>query len=329
MSLAELGQVLSQLSPIDHPAVLVGTNTTDDAGVYRLTDEIALIQTVDFFTPIVDDPFDFGRISAANSLSDVYAMGGKPICALNIVGYHVKYFGLDVLAEILKGGEAKAKEAGVPILGGHTIQDEEIKYGLAVTGIVHPDKVVTNAGARPGDVLVLTKPIGTGIITTALKNGVDLGQTLDEVVETMAVLNEGAADAMLEVGVHAATDVTGFGLLGHGHEMAKDSGVALLIRYSDVPRFEAALELAAESHVPGGTNNNRYYLQDTVTFDDSLSWEETTVLFDAQTSGGLLLAVEPGKVDALLEALKRRNTPAAAVIGEVVEGPAGRVFVER
>ncbi|HFE52639.1 MAG TPA: selenide, water dikinase SelD [Bacteroidetes bacterium] len=329
MSLAELGQVLSQLSPIDHPAVLVGTNTTDDAGVYRLTDEIALIQTVDFFTPIVDDPYDFGRISAANSLSDVYAMGGKPICALNIVGYHVKYFGLDVLAEILKGGEAKAKEAGVPILGGHTIQDEEIKYGLAVTGIVHPDKVVTNAGARPGDVLVLTKPIGTGIITTALKNGVDLGQTLDEVVETMAVLNEGAADAMLEVGVHAATDVTGFGLLGHGHEMAKDSGVALRIRYSDVPRFEAALELAAESHVPGGTNNNRYYLQDTVTFDDSLSWEETTVLFDAQTSGGLLLAVEPGKVDALLEALKRRNTPAAAVIGEVVEGPAGRVFVER
>ena len=329
MSLAELGQVLSQLSPIDHPAVLVGTNTTDDAGVYRLTDEIALIQTVDFFTPIVDDPFDFGRISAANSLSDVYAMGGKPICALNIVGYHVKYFGLDVLAEILKGGEAKAKEAGVPILGGHTIQDEEIKYGLAVTGIVHPDKVVTNAGARPGDVLVLTKPIGTGIITTALKNGVDLGQTLDEVVETMAVLNEGAADAMLEVGVHAATDVTGFGLLGHGHEMAKDSGVALRIRYSDVPRFEAALELAAGSHVPGGTNNNRYYLKDIVTFDESLTWEETTVLFDAQTSGGLLLAVEPRKVDALLEALKRRNTPAAAVIGEVVEGPAGRVFVER
>ena len=329
MSLAELGQVLSQLSPIDHPAVLVGTNTTDDAGVYRLTDEIALIQTVDFFTPIVDDPYDFGRISAANSLSDVYAMGGKPICALNIVGYHVKYFGLDVLAEILKGGEAKAKEAGVPILGGHTIQDEEIKYGLAVTGIVHPDRVVTNAGARPGDLLVLTKPIGTGIITTALKNGVDLGQTLDEVVETMAVLNEGAADAMLEVGVHAATDVTGFGLLGHGHEMAKDSSVALRIRYSDVPRFEAALELAAESHVPGGTNNNRYYLKDIVTFDESLTWEETTVLFDAQTSGGLLLAVEPGKVDALLEALKRRNTPAAAVIGEVVEGPAGRVFVER
>ncbi len=329
MSLAELGQVLSQLSPLEHPAVLVGTNTTDDAGVYRLTDEIALIQTVDFFTPIVDDPYDFGRISAANSLSDVYAMGGKPICALNIVGYHVKYFGLDVLADILKGGEAKAREADVPILGGHTIQDEEIKYGLAVTGIVHPDKVVTNAGARPGDVLVLTKPIGTGIITTALKNGVELGDLLTEVVETMAVLNAGAAEAMLEVGVHAATDVTGFGLLGHAHEMAKDSGVALRIRYSAVPRFERALELAGESHVPGGTSNNRYYLQDIVTFDDSLSWEETTLLFDAQTSGGLLMAVEPSKADALVEALKKRSTPAAAVIGQVVEGSSGHVHVDR
>ncbi len=329
MSLAELGQVLSQLSPLKHPAVLVGTNTTDDAGVYRLTDEIALIQTVDFFTPIVDDPYDFGRISAANSLSDVYAMGGKPICALNIVGYHVKYFGLDVLADILKGGEAKAKEADVPILGGHTIQDEEIKYGLAVTGIVHPDRIVTNAGARPGDVLVLTKPIGTGIITTALKNGVELGDLLTQVVETMAVLNAGAAEAMLEVGVHAATDVTGFGLLGHAHEMAKDSGVALRIRYSAVPKFERALELAAEAHVPGGTNNNRYYLQDIATFDDSLTWEETTLLFDAQTSGGLLMAVEPSRVDALVEALKKKAAPAAAVIGEVVDGPGGQVRVDR
>ncbi len=317
MSLTELGDILKQLPQPNDPRLLVGINTADDAGVYQLTDEIALIQTVDFFTPIVDDPYDFGRISAANSLSDVYAMGGKPLTALNIVGFHQKFFSNDILVKILSGGYDKVSEAEAIIVGGHTIMDEELKYGLAVTGIIHPAKVVTNAGARPGDRLILTKPLGTGIISTALKAGQNLGDLLSRAVEVMATLNRSASEAMQVVGVSACTDITGFGLLGHGYEMAAASQVGFKIWAKAVPVFEEAIQLANEGFVPGGTSNNRYYLNDKVILPDSLDWALATLLFDAQTSGGLLISVPAPKVDRLLEQLQQRNVATMAVIGEV------------
>ena len=318
MSLTELGSVLDQLPQPDDKNLLVGINTADDAGVYKLTDEIALIQTVDFFTPIVDDPYIYGQIAAANSLSDVYAMGGRPITALNIVGFHQKFFPLDVLVEILTGGFDKATEAGTVIVGGHTIMDEELKYGLSVTGVVHPDKIVTNAGARPGDRLVLTKPLGTGIISTALKSGQDLGELADQANQVMTTLNKTASEVMQEIGVHACTDITGFGLLGHSYEMAAASNVGFTIRASLVPHFEGVIPLITEGFVPGGTNNNRYFLDDKVIMDDSLTWEQSTILFDAQTSGGLLIAVEKHKLELLIEELRRRGVETVALIGEAV-----------
>ena len=313
----------------DDKNLLVGINTSDDAGVYKLTDEIALIQTVDFFTPIVDDPYIYGQIAAANSLSDVYAMGGKPLTALNIVGFHQKHFPLEVLVEILTGGADKAKEAGVVIVGGHTIMDEEMKYGLSVTGTVHPDKIITNSGAKVGDKLVLTKSIGTGIISTALKNGKDLGELSSRVNQIMSTLNNSASDAMQKIGVHACTDITGFGLLGHSFEMASGSNTGFIIRASEVPVIENSLSLISEGFVPGGTNNNRYYLQEKVILNDSLSWEESTILFDAQTSGGLLIAVAEEKVDHLTMELKSNGVETAAVIGDVVDGHPGIIKVKK
>lgn len=327
MSLTELGDILEQLPQPNDPRLLVGINTADDAGVYQLSEEIALIQTVDFFTPIVDDPYDFGRISAANSLSDVYAMGGKPLTALNIVGFHQKYFSNDVLVQILKGGYDKVSEAGAVIVGGHTIMDEELKYGLAVTGIIHPAKVVTNAGARPGDRLVLTKPLGTGIISTALKAGQELGDLLTRAVEVMATLNRAASEAMQTVGVHACTDITGFGLMGHGYEMAVASRVGFKIWYQAVPIFQEAIQLVNDGFVPGGTSNNRYFLNQKVIMPDSLDWARSTLLFDAQTSGGLLISVAQAKLDRLLEQLDENNVSTIAVIGEVIEQHPGVIEI--
>ena len=327
MSLTELGDILSKLPSPQDPNLLVGINTADDAGVYKLTDEIALIQTVDFFTPIVDDPYTYGQISAANSLSDVYAMGGRPVTALNIVGFHQKFFSLDVLVEILRGGYDKAAEANTVIAGGHTIMDEELKYGLSVTGIVHPDKIVTNAGAKPGDKLVLTKPLGTGIISTALKSGQNSDELERQVNEVMTGLNKTASEVMQEIGVNAATDVTGFGLLGHAYEMAAGSKTGFKIWASKVPFFEGAIPLITAGFVPGGTNNNRYYLQDKVTFPANISWEKSTLLFDAQTSGGLLISVASDKVDRLTEQLMHRGVETVAVIGEVVEKHQGKIEV--
>jgi|YelNatPaOPRAMG01_1025707.scaffolds.fasta_scaffold00008_89 selenide,water dikinase len=329
MSPAELGQLLERLPEFRHPNVLLGTHPADDAGVYLLQPDLALVQTVDFFTPIVDDPYAYGQIAAANALSDVYAMGATPVCALNIVGFHRKHFDLDVLVEILRGGAEKAAEAGVPILGGHTIQDEELKYGLAVTGVVHPDRVVAKAGARPGDHLVLTKPIGTGIATTALKAGRDLGDLLGEVIASMSALNRTASELMLAFDVHAATDITGFGLLGHSYEMASASGVSLRFYFEEVPRFPGVLELAADGYVPGGTANNRLYLQERVIFEEKLSWEEETLLFDAQTSGGLLIACPADRAEELAEELRRRGISLARVIGEVIDQSPPRIFVRR
>jgi selenide,water dikinase len=318
---------LSKLPTSQDPNLLVGTNTADDAGVYKLTDEIALIQTVDFFTPIVDDPYTYGQIAAANSLSDVYAMGGRPVTAMNIVGFHQKFFPLDVLVEILKGGYDKASEANTVIVGGHTIIDEELKYGLSVTGIIHPDKIVTNAGAKPGDKLVLTKPLGTGIISTALKSGKNLGDLEKRANQVMTTLNKTAAEVMQEIGVNAATDVTGFGLLGHAYEMAAASKVGFTIWALKVPVFKEALSLIIEGFVPGGTNNNRYYLQDKVSLPDSINWQHSTLLFDAQTSGGLFISVPENKVDRLTSELKQRGVETYAIIGEVTAKHPGRIEI--
>lgn len=327
MSLTELGDILSKLPLPQDPNLLVGTSTADDAGVYKITDEIALIQTVDFFTPIVDDPYVYGQIAAANSLSDVYAMGGRPVTALNIVGFHQKFFSLDVLVEILKGGADKAAEANTVIAGGHTIMDEELKYGLCVTGIIHPEKIVTNAGSKPGDKLVLTKPLGTGILSTALKAGKNLGELEKHLNQVMMTLNNAAAEAMQEIGVNAATDITGFGLLGHAYEMAAGSKTGLKIWLSEVPFFEGVIPLITDGYVPGGTNNNRYYLDGKVILPEKIGWERSTVLFDAQTSGGLLISVPESKVDQLTSELKRKGVMTVAIIGEVVDAHPGIIEI--
>lgn len=314
---------------IEDANLLVGLETSDDAGVYRLTDDIALIQTVDFFTPVVDDPYAFGQIAAANALSDVYAMGGKPLTAMNLIAFPTDRLGLDVLAEILKGGADKVREAGAIIVGGHSIKDAEPKYGLALTGTVHPDRVLTNAGAKPGDKLVLTKPLGVGIITTAIKGGVATPEAIVEVTGVMAALNKDAAEAMQEVGVNACTDITGFGLLGHASEMARGSGVGMEIYADRIPLLAPAWEYVRMGIVPGGTRGNLRYIKPFVDFTPEITEEEQLLLADAITSGGLLISVPAEKADRLVAALKERQTPAAAVVGSVTAGPAGRIQVSR
>ena len=307
------------------PNVLVGHATSDDAGVYRISADLALVQTVDFFTPVVDDPYDFGRIAAANALSDVYAMGGTPITALNIAAFPVEELGTDILARILEGGAAVAAEAGVVILGGHTIKDDEPKYGLAVTGTIHPDHVVTNAGACPGDLLLLSKPVGTGILTTARKRDVIDDGALAPAITMMARLNDRAARAMLAHGVHGATDVTGYGLVGHGGEMARASGVALALDAARVPLFDGVLELIAQGSVPGGTRDNLAEHASFARYADDVAEAHRIALSDAQTSGGLLIAIPPDGARRVLDELS--GFGGAAVVGEVLDGPAGAVFV--
>jgi selenide,water dikinase len=284
-----------------------------------------LIQTVDFFTPIVDDPYLFGQIAAANALSDVYAMGGRPITALNIVGFPVKTLGEDVLAAILKGGADKAQEAGVPIVGGHTVDDPEPKYGLAVTGTVHPGRYMTAHGARPGDVLLLTKPIGTGAVATALKAGSALESQAQQATRWMTTLNREASECMMAVETHAATDITGYGLLGHLVEMCRASGAAAMIQTHRVPLLPGALGYVRLGFVPGGSRTNLDYVAERVTFDDEVDEATRILLADAQTSGGLLLSL-PGEA---AEDLKRRagEEMLTAVIGEVLAGEPGSVFV--
>ena len=321
--------LVGALPAVTDPNVLVGSATADDAAVYRLTDELALVLTTDFFTPIVDDPYDFGRVAAANALSDVYAMGGRPITALNLVGFPDATLEASVLGDILRGGADKAKEAGIDIVGGHTIKTDEPIYGLAVTGVVHPARVVTNAGARPGDALVLTKPLGLGIITTAAKQDADTRGAITEAIELMATLNRAACDAMLEVGVHAATDVTGFGLLGHLRNVTRASGCAATVWVEQVPVLEAARAYVREGIVPGGTHANRRFLADSVDYAEGVDEAAELLLCDAQTSGGLLIAVSPERTERLVDALKRAGTPCAAVVGRIEAGAAGTARVIR
>jgi selenide,water dikinase len=305
------------LPTVHDPALLVGSDTLDDAAVYRLNEEIALVQTVDFFTPVVDDPYDFGRIAAANAFSDVYAMGGRPLIALNIVAFPSGVLPLEYLARILEGGAETARLASATIVGGHTIDDPEPKYGLAVTGIVKPGEEMTNAAAVPGDRLVLTKPIGTGIIATAIKLGKASPDVVTAATESMAELNRAGAEVARQYGVRALTDVTGFGLLGHLSEMCRASHVGVDVWFDRLPLLPGAAELARMGVVPGGTKRNLEYVTPWTSFADSLADWERLLCADAQTSGGLVLAVSPDKADAVVKGLRARQTAAAAVIGRV------------
>jgi selenide,water dikinase len=319
--------LLANLPKVTDPRVLIGSATADDAAVIALDDERALVFTTDFFTPIVDDPFDFGQVAAANALSDVYAMGGRPLSALGIVGFPDHDLDVSILAEILRGGALKAKEAGIDVVGGHTIKTDEPIYGLAVVGEVHPRKILSNAGARPGDALVLTKPLGLGVIATANKNDQDRLGAMPEAIRVMTTLNRDACAAMLEVGAHAATDVTGFGLLGHLRNVCAASGVSARVFADRVPVLAAARTYVAEGIAPGGTHANWRFLNDWVSWGPQVTKEEQLLLADAQTSGGLLVALPRADAPALVAALERLGTPCAAVIGEIVEGPAGRIEV--
>jgi len=312
----DLAQVLRQIPSFHDPNLLFGLDTLGDAGIYQLSEEIALVQTVDVLTPIADDPFVFGEIAAANALSDVYVMGAIPITALNIIGFPAK-LELSYLSEIIKGGSEKIREAGAVILGGHTIKDDDPKYGLAVTGIVHPQKIITNRGAKPGDVLILTKPIGTGIISTALKADAASDTAIEKINQSMKTLNNVAARTMVELGVNACTDITGFGLLGHALQLAQASGVSLIIEWKEVPIFEEALEYAEQALLPGGTIKNFKFVEPQVEFDAAVNDDWKMILADAQTSGGLLISVEKAKSETLIKLLKNRGVKTARIIGTV------------
>ncbi len=309
------------------PNLLVGYGLADDGGVYRISPTLALVQTVDFFTPIVDDPFAFGAIAAANSLSDIYAMGGRPLTALNIAGFPNDELEPEVLNQILRGGHSKVEEAGAVLLGGHTVQDPELKYGLAATGLVHPDAILTNAGARPGDRLILTKKLGTGLIANAFKAGSISTDDMEEAVASMSALNAAAAEQVQAVGVNACTDVTGFGLLGHAGEMAAASQVSLVFDALQVPAMELALELGAKGPLAGGSKDNQDYLQDLVTVDPAVPPERANVMFDAQTSGGLLVAVAPRKAEILLESLHHNGVPDAVLVGAARPENPGKILL--
>ena len=303
----------------------MGIETGDDAAVYRLSEDIALVQTVDFFPPIVDDPYTFGAIATANALSDIYAMGGKPLTGLSIVSYP-KDLNKDFLVDILKGSHDKAKEAGLLIVGGHTINDQEPKYGMSVTGILHPGNQVTNASARRGDSLILTKPIGTGIITTAAKQGRVDSQILEAAITQMKALNNEASTAMLEIGVHACTDVTGFGLLGHLRTMLLSSKAGAEIHMSKIRVLPGVLDLTRKGIAPDGTLNNLKSLMPHVHWDPSLSEEDKKVLSDAQTSGGLLISVSPDKTTRLMNALVLHGVTEATIIGTVIDAHPGTIY---
>ena len=323
----DLDQILKGLPLSKDPKVLVGLDTSDDAGVYQLSDEIALVQTVDFFTPIVDDPFTFGQIAAVNALSDVYAMGGIPLTAMNLVAFPIKTLSSAVLKEILLGGLSKMKEAGVALVGGHSIDDPEIKYGLAVTGTVHPKRILTNAKAKIGDKLVLTKPLGTGIISTALKGGVASEEAVRKIVESMTTLNRAASEWMRKYDAHACTDITGFGFIGHALEMATASRVGMRIESKSIPVFPEAMEYAKMGLVPGGTFSNRDFFSCKVEIESNSDTRDLLIdiLYDPQTSGGLLISLPPDQAEKLGEALIREGHVFSPIIGEVSAEPLGKI----
>ena len=315
---ALLAPIVQALPQPSDPDLLVGTSTSDDAAVYRLREDLAIVQTADFFTPIVDDPYDFGRIAATNALSDVYAMGGRPLTALNLVAWSVKELGSDMLAEVLRGGYDVVTAAGASIVGGHTIDDPEPKYGLAVTGVVDPADVLTNAGGRAGDVLVLTKPLGAGAVTTSLKKGLADDEVLARAVEVMTELNAAGAAAAQAAGAHGMTDVTGFGLLGHLHELALASGVAAEVEATAVPAIDGVIELLADDRaLAGGSRNNRAYAEEFASFAPDVGEVHRRLVTDAMTSGGLLVALDPA----------RAGEVPGTVVGRLLEGEPGTISV--
>jgi len=319
--------VLRHVPKVVDPRALVGSETRDDAAVYQLDETQAIVETVDFFTPVVDDPYWFGRIAGANAFSDIWAMGARPLFALNLVGWPVGKLPFETLGEVLRGGAEAARLAGAPILGGHSIDDPEPKYGMAVTGIVHPEKILRNVGARPGDVLLLTKPLGSGIVSTAIKRGIAPKELVDRAVEVMAALNRAAGEVLAASGaVHALTDVTGFGLLGHAWEMAEGSGVGFRLRAAVIPVLDGVHDLAARDVVPGGSKANLRWVQPNASFAAGLRETTPVVLADAQTNGGLLAAVDAERAGALLAALRAAGVEAVA-IGDVVAGEPARLEV--
>jgi len=325
---ADLSEVIRKLPQAEaNPNLLVGLDTSDDAGVYKLTDDLAIVQTLDFFTPIVDDPYSFGQIAAANALSDIYAMGGKPLTALNIVAFPISTLEKEILSDILRGAGDKVKEAGATLVGGHSIDDKEPKFGLSVTGTVHPDKVRTNAGAKAGDNLILTKPIGVGILTSSLKKGLLSEEEIERVTKVMATLNKTAAETMTSYTVHACTDVTGFGLLGHTSEMAKGSNTGIRVFSDQVPVLPRVKELAESGVIPGGTKNNFAHLEGDVTFSSKLDHIDQLILCDAVTSGGLLISVEADEAQSLLDAFLQAGVE-ASLIGEVTTEHPGHIMVD-
>jgi selenide,water dikinase len=311
------------------PNLIVGLDRADDAGVYKVTDDIAIIQTVDFFTPIVDDPYWFGQIAAANALSDVYAMGGVPKTAMNLVAFPIKEMDISILRQIIQGGLDKLKEADVVLVGGHSVEDKELKYGLSVTGFIHPDRVLTKKNLKAGDRLILTKPLGTGIINTAVKGGLASGEIIENVTRLMATLNRDAAEVMNDYPVRACTDITGFGLIGHLAEMVVDSNYGIEIWSEKIPVIPKALEYAGMGLVPAGAYKNREFREQMVDFAASVDRLIQDILFDPQTSGGLLISVESESADDLVKSLKKNGIKDAAVIGEVLSEPAGRVVVSQ
>ncbi len=313
-----MAEVLKDLPQAEHPDLLVGFNKADDAGVYRLSESQALVQTVDFFPPIVDDPYFFGQIAAANAVSDVFAMGGRPLTALNIVGFPASKMPKEILTEILRGGNDKIEEAGAVVVGGHSIKDNELKFGVAVTGIVDPRRVIRNDGAKTGDVLFLTKPLGTGIITTGIKRNAVDADLMRRVIEQMAALNQTAAELMIKYGARAATDITGYGLLGHAFEMADASGVSFEIDAGKLAVLPEAVVLAAQGMNPGGANDNRAFMEGRVQIDSGLDKNLEQVLYDPQTSGGLLVAIPSDNADEFSAALQKNDLPWEAV-GRVVD----------
>ncbi|WP_414672140.1 selenide, water dikinase SelD [Lentibacillus sp.] len=325
---ADLENVLRSLpQTVPNPNLLVGLDTSDDAGVYKLTDDLALVQTVDFFTPIVDDPYAFGQVAAANAISDVYAMGGTPITALNIVAFPISTLDESILAEILRGAGDKLEEAGVSLVGGHSIDDEEPKFGLAVTGTVHPGNIKTNTGAKPGDKLILTKPIGVGIMSSSLKRDLLNEDEIDRVTHVMTTLNKTASETMNDFKVTASTDVTGFGLLGHASEIAAGSNVEVRIDSKSVPVLPRVKELAESGVIPGGTKNNFNHIKDIISFSEELDQLDKYILCDAVTSGGLLISTDSGDAETLLTELQQKGVE-AQIIGDVSDGSNGHITVD-
>jgi selenide, water dikinase len=308
--------------------VIVGLERADDAGVYKISDDLAIIQTVDFFTPVVDDPYAFGQIAAANALSDVYAMGGVPKTAMNLVAFPVKDMDISVLRHIIRGGMDKMREAGVVLVGGHSVEDKELKYGLSVTGFIHPHRILTKKNLKAGDRLILTKPLGTGIINTAIKGGLASKEITDTVTRLMAALNKDAAEIMENYPVHACTDITGFGFLGHLAEMVVDSGAGIRIQANRVPVLPQTLNFAGMGLVPAGAYKNREFFECRVDIGPGVDPLIQDILFDPQTSGGLLICVQGDRANDLLQALKQRGIHDAAMVGQVVPEPKGRIVVE-